>query len=93
MTGLALLLEYKRTTQQTQTQLAARFGVTPGYVSLLLSGDRIPGRLALVIERATGGAVPAHAWAHDLSKRATVSKRKPIKRVLTKRAATNGRGT
>lgn len=45
---------------------AGRLGVSGGYLSQLLSGQKLPSlRLAVKIERATGGRVPASSWVPD----------------------------
>lgn len=46
---------------------ATRLGVTGGYLSQLLSGQKLPSlRLAVKIERETGGEVPATSWVPDV---------------------------
>jgi transcriptional regulator with XRE-family HTH domain len=48
----------------TQTQFAARLGVSTPHLSLLISGKKRPSlSLALKIERATNGTVPVSIWA------------------------------
>lgn len=77
MSGLDLLRRYSN--GATQDVLAERFGLSQGYVALLLAGKRIPGtRGAVAIERASGGAVPASAWLQDIEQRR--AKRKPHRR-------------
>jgi len=48
-----------------QSDLATRLGISRGYMSELVSGDKSPGReLAVKIERATRGGVPVQSWDH-----------------------------
>ncbi|MGA0540703.1 helix-turn-helix domain-containing protein [Neotabrizicola sp. VNH66] len=48
-----------------QAALAGALGISKGYMSELVSGDKSPGReLAVKIERATFGAVPVQSWDH-----------------------------
>lgn len=57
------LLGYMEKTGRTPTELAARFEVSPQYVSMMAAGKRAPSRqLAVRIERQTGGAVPVEVW-------------------------------
>jgi DNA-binding transcriptional regulator YdaS (Cro superfamily) len=61
------LARWMEQTGTTRAALAAVIGVDASYVSRLVSADgdqrRMPGlRVALSIERATGGAVPAASW-------------------------------
>ena len=50
--------------QMSQSGLARRVTAAPSHISRLLRGQRHPGlRLALAIERATGGAVTVESWA------------------------------
>ena len=55
------LADYLDATNTTQAALAARFDIDRSYVSLLVSGDRQPGRrLAVRLEKEIG--VPASSW-------------------------------
>ncbi|MFN6976790.1 MAG: helix-turn-helix domain-containing protein [Gemmobacter sp.] len=57
------LAAYIKATGTTQGALAARLGVSDGYLSDLKSGKKRPSLdLAFRIEALTGGAVPASAW-------------------------------
>lgn len=48
----------------SQSEAAALIGTVPSHISRLLSGRRKPGlRMALLIEKATGGSVPASSWS------------------------------
>lgn len=50
-------------TKTKQAELAKRVGVSCGYMSELVKGDKTPGlELAVKIEDATGGAVKARSW-------------------------------
>ena len=64
MSGTDLLAKYVTASPETQAQIAARFGVSQAYLSLLVSGARTVRLLhiANAIERETGGAVPASSW-------------------------------
>lgn len=54
-------------TRTKQAELAKRLGVSCGYMSELVKGDKTPGlELAVKIEDATGGAVPARSWVAPL---------------------------
>lgn len=54
-------------TRTKQAELAKRVGVSCGYMSELVKGDKTPGlELAVRIEDATGGAVPARSWVAPL---------------------------
>jgi transcriptional regulator with XRE-family HTH domain len=47
----------------SQGRFAAQIGSTQGHISKLVAGERRPGlRIALAIEDATHGAVPAASW-------------------------------
>ena len=48
---------------ERQTVWAKRLGITTGYLSALVNGQKIPSLiLAVRIEVETGGAVPARSW-------------------------------
>lgn len=50
-------------TRTKQADLAKRLGVSCGYMSELVKGDKTPGlELAVKIEDATGGQVSARSW-------------------------------
>jgi DNA-binding transcriptional regulator YdaS (Cro superfamily) len=50
-----------------QSRLAEELGVTPGFVYQLVKGIKpLPARLALPIERATGGAVTRYELRPDI---------------------------
>lgn len=60
------LLQYRNWKKLTQAALAEELGVTQGTVSKLCDEDLgyVPSlRLAVRIEKATGGAVPVAVWA------------------------------
>lgn len=64
MSNLRTFLAQTRT---KQAELAKRVGVSCGYMSELVKGDKTPGlELAVRIEDATGGAVPARSWVASL---------------------------
>lgn len=47
----------------THAEMAERIDVTREYVTMLLSGSRVPGRnVAIRIERETKGKVPVNSW-------------------------------
>ncbi len=47
----------------SQDVFADKIGVTQGYISRLVNGERIPGgAIAIAIEKETGGDVPAASW-------------------------------
>jgi transcriptional regulator with XRE-family HTH domain len=59
--GAALLKEWVDKRDYPQTRVAELFGISEGYVSMLLSAERVPGRdLATKIEDLTG--IPVRAW-------------------------------
>ena len=96
MSGRDLLLAYFASPGSlTQGDVAARAGITAGYVSMLLSGERTVSGLEAAhgIERATGGAVPAESWLHDLSKRTADLDRKPPRRVVRRRSGRSPRNS
>lgn len=50
----------------SQRAWAARLEISQSYLSLLLKGEKVPSlELAVRIERATGGRVPAISWVPD----------------------------
>lgn len=61
----------------SRAEWARRFNVTRGYLTLIASGSRVPSlALAIYIEKATDGMVPANEWpcswktdADDIDKR------------------------
>lgn len=76
------LTAYLTTNEITQEQFARRIGRTQATISRLCLGERAPSiETAGLIERATGGAVPAAVWfpenagskldAHNASRNAT----------------------
>lgn len=64
MTGTERFAAYCAGTGEKQEALAARLGISQGYLSMLLSGERVVTRLDIAarIEARSGGAVPATAW-------------------------------
>lgn len=61
--GMKELSEHLRGARISQKAFAAMIGVDPSIVSKLLNGSARPGlELAVRIEDATGGAVPARSW-------------------------------
>lgn len=66
--GSALLSRWRAAepAERSQVKLAASLGVRQSAVSEWESGSRRPDFAnALVLERLTGGAVPAESWGHD----------------------------
>lgn len=60
------LLTYLANTKTKQSVLAASVGVSRGYLSELVGGTKRPSlELAVAIERATDGAVPATSWVPE----------------------------
>ncbi|RID91527.1 hypothetical protein D2N39_12550 [Gemmobacter lutimaris] len=60
---MSQLRTYLTQTKTKQAVLAKLVGVSCGYMSELVKGDKTPGlELAVKIEDATGGAVPARSW-------------------------------
>lgn len=58
-----MLAEHIRQSGETQTVWAERIRVSRSYLNHLMSGRRKPSlTIALRIESATGGAVPARSW-------------------------------
>jgi DNA-binding transcriptional regulator YdaS (Cro superfamily) len=57
------LSTYLAATGTKQVDLAARLGIKPAHMSLIVNGDRRPSLdIAVGIERETGGQVPASSW-------------------------------
>ena len=57
------LKQYLQEKRIRQTAFARSLGVSDCHVSELVNGQKRPGlQLAVKIERATGGAVPAVSW-------------------------------
>jgi DNA-binding transcriptional regulator YdaS (Cro superfamily) len=51
---------------QTQTAWAALLGISKGYLSDIVNGNRVPSlEVAVAIERATKGAVLAASWVPE----------------------------
>jgi transcriptional regulator with XRE-family HTH domain len=60
---MELLKTYLADSDETQAAFAERVRTTPATISRILSGTMRPGLdLAIEIEKATDGAVPANAW-------------------------------
>lgn len=58
-----MFAEFITTSGETRSAWAARLGISRSYLSDILNGNRKPGlELAVRIERATGGEVPAAIW-------------------------------
>ncbi len=52
--------------QESQSDIAMKFGISQAYLSQILSGKRRPSLdLAIRIERLTDGAVPATSWVEQ----------------------------
>ena len=61
------LRTYLNETKSKQSALAAAVGVSRGYLSELVGGSKRPSlELAVLIERATAGAVPATSWVPEV---------------------------
>jgi transcriptional regulator with XRE-family HTH domain len=64
------LAEWMEKAGVSQAALAARVGISQGQVSRLVAGRRSPGRrVALALERETGGEVKAASWDEPRGKR------------------------
>jgi plasmid maintenance system antidote protein VapI len=73
------LTEWMATKGHSQAAAGALFGVPSGTVCRWVTGQRTPTlRMALAIEKATSGAVPASSW---------VEKKGPHARKLARRAS------
>lgn len=60
---MATLSEYLKAQKITQAEFAERIGVTQGYIAKLCGRAATPALgTAYMIERATGGMVPASQW-------------------------------
>lgn len=71
MSGPATLAAFQKTRKLSQRGLAELLGLSEGYVSLLLSGQRHAGlSTAFRIAKRTGGQVPAEAWLGRRKRRA-----------------------
>lgn len=58
-----MLVSFLKSREITQKDFAEQIGVTPGYLSALLSGKKTPSlTVAVQIEQVTGGDVPAWSW-------------------------------
>lgn len=58
-----MLREHIKSSGESQTVWAERLGIARSYLSDLLNGNKVPSLdLAVRIQRATGGAVPADSW-------------------------------
>lgn len=65
------LANYLMNVSASQADFAAAVGITRGHMSALLSGVRLPSLdLAVRIERATSGQVPASSWVAEPQKQA-----------------------
>lgn len=63
LAGMMTLSAYLASTGETQADFAARIGIKPPHMSLILSGARRPSiDVASAIERETGGKIPASSW-------------------------------
>lgn len=61
-----MFAEFIRSSDESQVAWARRLGVSTSHMSGLLSGKKLPSlELAVRIERATGGRVPAASWVPD----------------------------
>lgn len=61
--GMEKLQHYLDATGTRQSAMAALLGISRGYMSQMVTGLKLPSLdLAVRIERATGGAVPASSW-------------------------------
>ncbi len=60
--GASQLAEWIRKRNEKKADVAKQFGITAGYLSMFLSGERSPGRdLACLIHELTG--IPVNAWS------------------------------
>ncbi|WP_298494543.1 helix-turn-helix transcriptional regulator [uncultured Maritimibacter sp.] len=63
---MTLLKTYLSENAIPQKGMAVRLGISRGYMSEIVNGDKTPGlELAFAIERETAGAVPASSWIED----------------------------
>lgn len=70
MSGTRALAQYAKSNNLSRGQLAARLGVSEGFLSLLMHGKRFAGlALALRIEQRTDGAVRAASLINPSAKR------------------------
>ncbi|WP_431197557.1 helix-turn-helix transcriptional regulator [Shimia thalassica] len=61
-----MFLNYVCRSGVSRTDWAKRLEISKSYMSDLLNGKRIPSlEVAVRIERATGGAVPASSWINS----------------------------
>lgn len=61
-----MLREYRKARGIKQQDFAAQLGIHGGYLSNIEKGKETPGlRVAVKIERLTGGAVPAVSWVPE----------------------------
>jgi len=59
---------YLKETKRTKADMARELGVSKSYMTELCSGEKTPGlQLALRIQAATGGLVPATSWLRSPS--------------------------
>lgn len=58
-----MFAEFIKSSDTTQSAWAARLGISPGYLSLILAGHKQPSaELMWRIERETDRAVPMQSW-------------------------------
>lgn len=58
--------EFISTSGQNRASWADKLGISRSYLSDLLNGHKTPSlELAVAIERATGGHVPANSWVPE----------------------------
>lgn len=68
MTYSERILEYMQGEGLTQSQFAARVGVTQAAINRYANDERLPRReTALAISAATNGAVPFDAWLEQVA--------------------------
>ncbi len=64
-----------------QAALADQLGISRGYMSELVSGDKSPGReLAVKIDGVTFGAVPVASWDHPPANGSPITPAQPASR-------------
>tara|TARA_R110002020_G_scaffold474099_3_gene704524 strand:- start:663 stop:872 length:210 start_codon:yes stop_codon:yes gene_type:complete len=61
-----MLKDFLNSSGLSQRAFAEQVGIDPSYLSLLVSGQKRPSlKLAVSIEKATGGKVPCVSWVPD----------------------------
>lgn len=58
--------QYLIQSKTTQRQFAEKVGVTQGFISRLVQGEKVPPALVIPIEKATSGVISRHELRPDI---------------------------